>query len=246
MSWDDQEWIRRGVQHWLEQGASLVFVTLTLEQPHPHSEVAEMWRQFKQALDRTVANRAEYLGGVPFVRVFERQEKRHQTTGESVVHLHCILGGLQYRGDRLSGRPERINHLKAEDLDLRGARITKEELQRLAVRYGFGPVLDITQIQANSEDTLGAYRVARYLSKYLTKFEEIAEWLPKGKQVLAGSRGKYAWAGPGVTRLQIRNERSQRALEFNQATKGGRETSGAEARAQPAAGPAGPGEAGAS
>jgi len=101
---------------------------------------------------------------------------------------------LQYRGDRLSGRPERLNHLKAEDLALRGARITKEELQRLAVRYGFGPVLDITQIQANREDTLGAYRVARYLSKYLTKFEEIAEWLPKGRQVVAGSRGKYAWA----------------------------------------------------
>ena len=215
MMWDDQEWLRTGVQHWIEHGVSLVFLTLTLEQPKDYPQVQEMWRQFKQALDRLVSRRPGYPGGLPFARVFERQEQRFERTGETVMHIHSLFGGIQYRGDRLSGRPQRGKHLKAEELGLVGAVVTKEEVQRLALRYGFGPVLDVTQIQARPDDLEASYRVARYLTKYLGKFEHIVQWLPKGRQVVTGSRGKHAWI-PGKTRLDIRKERAQAAREYRQ------------------------------
>jgi hypothetical protein len=211
MTWDDEEWLRRGIHHWINQGVSLVFVTLTLDQPKHYPQVQESWRQFKQALDRLVSKRPGYLGGLPFVRVYERQEHRYLHTGETVIHLHCLFAGLQYRGDRLSHKPERAKNLKAEELDVIGTTVTKEELQRLALRYGFGPVLDITQVQAGPNNPEASYRVARYLIKYLSKFEHLAAWLPKGRQVVTGSRDKHAWA-PGTTRIQIRKERIQAAL----------------------------------
>lgn len=211
MSWDDTEWIRRGVEYWLGLGVSLVFVTLTLAEPRPYAEVAEMWRVFKQALDRKVSKRPGYLGGIPFVRVFERQEKRFLRTGETAVHLHALIGGLQYRGDRLSGRPGRRDHRKAEELGLDGAPVQKQELIDLAMRYGFGKIVDITQIQATAETPGASYDVADYLAKYLGKFENLAEWLPKGKQVIAGSLGGHYWAGPGVTRQSTRQDRLQKA-----------------------------------
>lgn len=241
MSWDDQEWLGEGVEYWIGLGVSLVFVTLTLDRPKNYAEVQESWRQCKQALDRLVKKRPGYPGGVPFVRVYERQEERYRRTGETVMHLHCLFGGLQYRGDRLSHRPERAHNLKAEELGVAGAVVTKEELQHLALRYGFGPVLDITQVQAGPDRLEAASRVARYLTKYLSKFENLFEWLPKGRQVVTGSRGKYAWL-PGKTRIQIRKERMEAAIAYR-AGGGG---SGAPARAGEAAAADGPGAAGAS
>ena len=211
MSWDDEAWIRQGVDYWLTQRASLVFITLTLAEPRPYAEVAEMWRVFKQALDRLVKKRPGYLGGLPFARVFERQEKRYQRSGQTAVHLHVLVAGLQYRGDRLGRRARRSHYLKAEDLGLDGAVVTKAELQELAEKYGFGPMLDITQVQASPDNPNSAFDVARYLAKYLSKFEALAQWLPKGKQVVAGSLGSFNWAGPGVTRLSVRKERLERA-----------------------------------
>ena len=219
MSWDDQHWIRKGVDYWLSQGVSLVLLTLTLVEAREYGEVAEMWRVFKQALDRLATGRAGYPGGLPFVRVYERQEKRHRRTGETALHLHVLIGGLQYRGDRLSGKPSRRQHRKAEELGVDGAAVTKEEVQKLAVRYGFGPVLDITQVQASPGDTGAAFEVARYLGKYLAKFENLADWLPKGKQVVAGSLGGHNWAGPGVTRQSTRRERQERVRQRRQALR---------------------------
>lgn len=223
MSWDDTEWLRRGVEYWLGLGVSLVFVTLTLAEPRPYAEVAEMWRVFKQALDRKVSKRPGYLGGLPFVRVFERQEERFQRTGDTAVHIHVLIGGLQYRGDRLSGRPSRRFHRKAEELGLDGAEVRKQELIDLAVRYGFGKVVDITQIQATAETTGASYDVADYLAKYLGKFENLIEWLPKGKQVVAGSRGNHCWGGPGVTRQGIRRDRLQKARRRKEALQASQE-----------------------
>jgi hypothetical protein len=211
MSWDDEAWIRRGVQHWLSLGVSLVFVTLTLAEPRPYSEVAEMWRVFKQALDRMVKGRPGALDRLPFVRVFERQEKRFQRSGEMAVHVHVLFAGVQYRGDRLGGRKRRARYLKAEELGVDGGVVTKAELQELAVRYGFGPMLDITQVQASPDKPNSAYEVGRYLAKYLSKFEALAQWLPKGKQVVAGSQGRFSWAGPGVTRQSVKQERLEAA-----------------------------------
>lgn len=212
MRWDDEDWIRTGVNHWLSQGASLVFLTLTLAKPRPYKSVSEMWRVYKQALDRRVRNRSGYIGGLPFARVFERQEKRYQRSGETAVHLHALIAGLQYRGDRLSGKPHRRNYLKAEELGLDGAIVKKEDdLKKLAIRYGFGPMVDITQVQASPDNPGAAFDVGRYLGKYLAKFEAIAQWLPKGAQVVAGSRGAFNWAGPGVTRLDVRRERLEAA-----------------------------------
>jgi len=212
MSWDDEAWIRRGVEYWLNRRASLVFLTLTLAEPRPYKEVSEMWRVFKQALDRLVKDRPGYQGGLAFVRVFERQEKRYQRTGETAVHVHALIAGLQYRGDRLSGKPHRRHYLKAEELGLDGAVVKKEkDLKKLAVKFGFGPMVDITQVQASADKVGAAYEVGRYLAKYLAKFEAIAQWLPKGSQVVAGSRGAFNWAGPGVTRLSVRKERVEAA-----------------------------------
>jgi len=208
MRWDDEAWICRGVEYWLAQGASLVFLTLTLAEPRPYKTVTEMWRVYKQALDRMVKGRPGYLGGLSFVRVYERQEKRYQRTGETAVHIHALIAGLQYRGDRLSGKPWRRHYLKDEELGLDGAVVKKEDdLKKLAVKFGFGPMLDITQVQASLDDSWSALEVGKYLGKYLAKFEQIAQWLPKGAQVIAGSRGRFSWAGPGVTRLDVRQER---------------------------------------
>ena len=219
MSWDDEEWIRQGVDYWLSRGVSLIYLTLTLAEAREYGEVAEMWRVFKQAFDREVAERPGYIGGLPFVRVFERQEQRHARTGETALHLHALIGGLQYRGDRLSGKPSRWQHRKAEELGVDGVAVTKAELQELALRYGFGPVLDITQVQASPDDRNAAFEVARYLGKYLAKFENLAEWLPKGKQVVAGSLGAHYWAGLGVTRQSTRRERQERARERREALR---------------------------
>lgn len=211
MSWDDEAWIRRGVQHWLGLGVSLVFVTLTLADPKPYSEVAEMWRVFKQALDRMVKRRPGGIERLPFVRVFERQEKRFQRSGETAVHVHVLIAGLQYRGDRLGGRKRRAHYLKAEELGVAGVSVTKKELQELAERYGFGPMLDITQVQASRDNPNSAYEVGKYLAKYLSKFEALGQWLPKSKQVVAGSQGRFSWAGPGVTRQSVKQERQEAA-----------------------------------
>lgn len=187
----------------------------TLAEPRSCQEVSETWRVFKQALDRLVKDRPGYIGGLPFVRVFERQEKRYQRTGETAVHVHALIAGLQYRGDRLGGRSRRAHYLKAEDFGLAGAAVTKAEVQELAERYGFGPMLDITQVQTSPDDP----RAAREVSKYLAKFEEIAQWLPKGSQVIAGSRGRFNWAGPGVTRLAVRQERLEAVLGRREADR---------------------------
>jgi hypothetical protein len=227
MRWDDEDWIRAGVRHWLDQAASLVLLTLTLAEPRPYKAVSEMWRVYKQGLDRLVEDRPGYLGGLAFARVFERQEKRYQRTGETAVHVHALIAGLQYRGDRLGGRARRAHYLKAEELGLQGAVVTKGELQELAERYGFGPMLDISQVQASPEDPWAAIEVGRYLGKYLAKFEEIAQWLPSGAQVVAGSRGVFNWAGPGRTRLAVRRERLEAARVRREADRA------AQAPAQP-------------
>jgi hypothetical protein len=220
MRWDDEAWTRRGVEYWLAQGASLVFLTLTLAEPKPYEAVAEMWRVYKQAVDRLVKGRPGHLGGLPFVRVFERQEKRYQRTGEMAVHVHALIAGLQYRGDRLSGKRWRKHYLKAEELGLDGAVVKKEdELKRLALKFGFGPMLDITQVQASPDDASAAWEMGKYLGKYLAKFEGIAQWLPKGAQVIAGSRGRFNWAGPGVTRLAVRRERQEAARVRHEADR---------------------------
>lgn len=176
--------------------------------------------RYKQALDRLVKNRPGYLGGLPFVRVFERQEKRYHRTGETAVHVHALIAGLQYRGDRLSGKPQRGHYLKAEELGLSGAVVKKgDDLQELAIKFGFGPMLDITQVQASPDNPSAAFEVGRYLGKYLAKSEEIAQWLPSGAQVVAGSRGAFNWAGPGVTRLDVRRERLERARARREADR---------------------------
>ncbi len=208
-----------GIQYWLAQGVSLVFVTLTLAEPLPYPEVAENWRVFKQAFARMVAKRPGSIGGIAFARVFERQEKRFERTGQTAVHLHALVAGVQYRGDRLGGKARRKHFRKAEELGLTGAVVTKKELQELADKYGFGPMLDITQVQASPENPGSAYDVAKYLAKYLSKFEALAQWLPKGKQVIAGSQGKLSWAGPGVTRGWVRKERLERALARREADR---------------------------
>lgn len=220
MSWDDEDWIRIGIEYWLAQGVSLVFVTLTLADPLPYPQLAENWRVFKQAFARMVAKRPGSIGGIAFARVFERQEKRFERTGQTAVHLHALVAGVQYRGDRLGGRPRRRHFRKAEELGVTGAVVTKKELQELAVKYGVGPMLDITQVQASPDNPSSAYEVAKYLAKYLSKFEELAQWLPSGKQVIAGSQGKLSWAGPGVTRGSVRKERLERALARRQAGQG--------------------------
>ena len=67
-----------------------------------------------------VKGRLGYLGGLPFVRLIERQEKPYQRTGETAVHIHALIVGLRYRGDRLSGKPCRRHYLKVEELGLDG------------------------------------------------------------------------------------------------------------------------------
>lgn len=223
MSWDDTDWIRRGVDQWLSQGVSLVFLTLTLAEPKDYREVSRMWAVLKQALDRRVSDRPGYPGGLGFVRVFERQEKRYQRTGETVVHLHALIAGLQYRYDRLSGKVWRRTFLKAEDLGVDGAAVTKDEVIELAERYGFGPMVDISQVQAGP-GVGSTYEVAHYLVKYLTKYQELALWLPKGAQVVAGSRGGVMWAGPGVTRAVVRRERLEAARMRREALRAGQAT----------------------
>jgi hypothetical protein len=74
--------------------------------------------------------------------------------------------------------------------------------------------LDITQIQARSDDQAEAQNVAWHLTKYMSKFEHVEDWLPKGRQLVTGSRGSYAWTHK--TRLQIRKERIQNALALRQ------------------------------
>jgi len=81
-------------------------------------------------------------------------------------------------------------------------------------------MLDITQVQASLDDASAAWDMGKYLGKYLAKFEEIAQWLPKGAQVIAGSRGKFNWAGPGVTRLAVRRERQEAARGRREADPG--------------------------
>ena len=157
--------------------------------------------------------------GFPLFGCSNARRQRHARTGETALHLHALIGGLQYRGDRLSGKPFRQRHRKAEELGVDGAAVTKKEVQKLAVRYGFGPVLDITQVQASPGDSGAAFEVAGYLGKYLAKFENLAEWLPKGKQVVAGSLGAHYWAGPGVTRQSTRRERQERARERREALR---------------------------
>lgn len=104
-SWDDTDWVRRGVDHWHSQSISLVPLTLTLAGPLTYKEISRMRAVFKQPLDRRASKRIGYPGGFGFVRVFERQEKRYRRSGETVVHLHALISGLQYSYDRLSGKP---------------------------------------------------------------------------------------------------------------------------------------------
>lgn len=132
-----------------------------------------------------------------------------------MIHIHPIFAGLQYRGDRLSGKPNRVAYKRAESQGVKGAKVTKEVLQELTVRYGFGPVLDITQVQAGRGDLKAGIRVAKYLAKCLRKHEEIDHWLPRGAQLVTNSRSTYSWV-PGETRIQVRQERIANALAFSQ------------------------------
>jgi hypothetical protein len=53
--------------------------------------------------------------------------------------------------------------------------------------------------------------VCRSARRGLSKSAEAAQWLLSGAQVVAGSRGRFDWAGPRVTRLAVRRERLEAA-----------------------------------
>jgi hypothetical protein len=91
-----------------------------------------------------------------------------------------------------------------------GPRVRKErDLRPIVERYGFGAVFNVHAVGVRPEDT--AEEVASYLSKYLTKGEDLAR-LPKGAQPVRSSRGRNRWA-PGHSLTSIRDERRAAARE---------------------------------
>jgi hypothetical protein len=137
---------------------------------------------------------ARYGNGLRWLAVVEWQTR-------DAVHWHVVIAGLVYRRAWTSPR-QRV--FPGHSREQAGPRVRKEgDLRPIVERYGFGAVFNIHAVGVGAGDAAEA--VASYLSKYLTKSEDMAR-LPKKAQPVRSSRGRNQWA-PGYTLTSIRDER---------------------------------------
>ena len=177
-----------------------------------------MWRVFKQALDRErwqgtrLHRRAAVRSGV------RAPGKRHRRTGETALHLHALIGGLQYRGDRLERQT-----LPAAASQGRRARGGRCGCHQEGGAEAGGPVTGSARCWTSRRcrrhlAERGRFEVAGYLGKYLANFfENLAEWLPEasrsslapsepttGPDPASPGRGPPATPGSGWSREALR------------------------------------------
>ena len=192
---DAERLARLGIEHALDAGLALVFVTLT-EPP-----VARDFKPSSAALTRLIKRlQARFGGQLRWIAVAEWQAR-------GAVHWHLLLAGLVYTS---SWRSPRGRTFAGHSKDQAGHRVRKEaDLRPIVERHGFGAVFNIHAVGVRSEDT--AEEIASYLSKYLTKSEDMSR-LPKGVQPVRASRGRNQWA-PGHTLTSLRDERRDAARE---------------------------------
>lgn len=123
------------------------------------------------------------------------------------MHWHLVVAGLLYTS---SWRSPAGRTYPGHGKDRPGHRVRKEaDLRPIVERHGFGAVFNIHAVGVRADDT--AEEVASYLSKYLTKHEDVSQ-LPKRAQPVRTSRGRNQWA-PGRTLTSLRDERRATARE---------------------------------
>lgn len=195
-SQDVAKLVRVGVRRHLLAGVPLVLLTVTEPsdpRPFPSSSKA-----LTSLMKRC---RARFNDDLRWVAVGEWQER-------GAIHWHVLIGGLAYcRAVRSKTR-----HLWAGHQ--RGAfpvEVRKQDFVPLVARYGFGKVFNLHAVGAQGNPVDIGGNVAEYLSKYLSKNDDMRR-LPKGAQPVRVSRGQHAWA-PGMTLTGIRDEKRRAAKE---------------------------------
>jgi hypothetical protein len=175
----------------------LPLVLLTVTEPPEARSFGASSRALTVLMKRL---QSRYGGDLRWLAVVEWQAR-------GAVHWHIVIAGLVYRHAYTSPRGRVFPGHPREQT---GPRVRKErDLRPIVERYGFGAVFNIHAVGVRPEDT--AEDVAAYVSKYLTKGEDMAR-LPKRAQPVRASRGENQWA-PGHTLTSIRDERRAAARE---------------------------------
>jgi hypothetical protein len=190
---DAQRLAKLGIEHAQREQLPLVFLTLT------EPTLAREFKDSSKALTLLIKRLQEWCSGtLRWIAVCEWQQR-------GAVHWHLVIAGMVYRQTGRSGEGRTFpGHPRGQD----GHVFRKEaDLRPLVERYGFGRVFNVHAVGVRADDT--ASEVASYLSKYLTKGEDMAR-LPKGVQPVRTSRGRSQWA-PGYTLTSLRDERREAA-----------------------------------
>jgi hypothetical protein len=145
------------------------------------------------------------------------EDLRWMAVGEwqrrGAIHWHVLMGGVAYcRAVRSKNGHVRSGHS-------RGAfpnEVRKQDFVPVVSRYGFGKVFNLHAVGAGADPLLVGPSVAGYLSKYLSKNDDMRR-LPKGAQPVRVSRGRHAWA-PGMTLTGIRDEKRRAAKKRAEST----------------------------
>lgn len=190
---DAERLTKLGIESAQHEDLPLVFLTVT------EPSIAREFKPSARALTLLMKRLQDRCGGsLRWIAVCEWQQR-------GAVHWHVVIAGIVYRraGTSREGRTF-PGHVRAQE----GYAFRKEaDLRPIVERYGFGQMLNVHAVGVRPEDT--AAEVASYLSKYLTKNEDMAR-LPKGAQPVRSSRGRSQWA-PGHTLTSLRDERREAA-----------------------------------
>lgn len=184
-----------GIEAALTEGLPLVLLTVT--EPSEARAFGPSSMALTQLMKRL---QARHGNGLRWLAVVEWQAR-------GAVHWHVVIAGLVYRHAWTSPKGRTYpGHPTGQP----GQRVRKErDLRPIVERYGFGVMFNVHAVAVGGEGT--AEEVAGYLSKYLTKGEDMAQ-LPRGAQPVRSSRGRNQWA-PGHTLTSIRDERRAAARE---------------------------------
>jgi hypothetical protein len=200
--------ISGGLSYQLEQGRSVVFLTITEGGDfRSFRESAAALRPFMHSLNKWVGRRG-LKGRLPYVAIPEMQKR-------GAVHWHLAIAHLCAPWDekrRLSefafDGPARSGSLCTFE-GLRGVAVSRSQtLLPMLGRYGFGlgQGRQLRQVGADGRDARG---VAGYMSKglgsYMSKAVGTAREIPKGASMLRGSKGSAAW-WPGQSLETIRRD----------------------------------------
>lgn len=184
-----------GISRALDQKSPVVLLTVT------EPGEARSFKESSAALTQLVKRlQARFGTDLRWFGVAEWQAR-------GAVHWHLVIAGLVYTSAWTSPHG-RVFPGHAPDPERQRVRKEKD-LRPIVERYGFGSVFNVHAVGVSREDT--AEEVASYLSKYLTKGEDMAR-LPKGSQPVRSSRGRNQWA-PGHTLTSLRDERRDAARE---------------------------------